>query len=166
MGKYCSSDIFSNQRRTGIVKRYWSDNKHKNLVEFLVCVIPKFSISLSRVYTRRTNDEVVNLQSCFLDELPRPTDIMVDKGLNMMNLLPDLYICPPQEEQCTSFPWGDSKIYTSGTIADSQRMLPEIIKSGTIAKVRVLVESYTVTHWKTFRIISSEMPIWFLLICW
>ena len=109
MGKDCSSDIFSNQRRTGIVKRYWSDNKHKNIVEFLVCVIPKSSISLSRAYTRRTNDEVVNLQPCFSDELPRPTDIMVDKGLNMMNLLPDLYICPLRKNSAPLFPEGTVK---------------------------------------------------------
>ena len=52
-----------------------------------------------------------------------------------MNVLPDVYIyLPPQEEECTSSSLGDSKMYTSGSIANLQRMLSEINKSGAIAK--------------------------------
>ena len=36
----------------------------------------------------------------------------------------------PQEEGCTSSSWGDSKTYTSGSIASSQRMLTETNESG------------------------------------
>ena len=52
-----------------------------------------------------------------------------------MNVLPDVYIyLSPQEEECTSSSLGDSKMYTSGSIANLQRMLSEINKSGAIAK--------------------------------
>ena len=40
----------------------------------------------------------------------------------------------PQEEECTSSSWGDSKMYTSSSIANSQRMLTEINGSGAIAR--------------------------------
>ena len=52
----------------------------------------------------------------------------------------------PQEEECTSSSWGDSRMYTCGSIANSQRTLTEISKSGTIAKIKVWVESGTVKH--------------------
>ena len=54
----------------------------------------------------------------------------------------------PQEEECTSSSWGDSKMYTSGSIANSQRILTEINESGIITKVSVWVESDTVKHWR------------------
>ena len=55
-------------------------------------------------------------------------------------------------------------MYTSGSIASSQRMLTKINKSGTIAKIRISVESDTVKHLKAFRMISSEMPISLLIL--
>ena len=51
-----------------------------------------------------------------------------------------------QEEECTSSSWGDSKIYTSGGIANSQIMLTEMKESGTIAKISIRVESDTIKH--------------------
>ena len=42
-----------------------------------------------------------------------------------------------QEEECISSSWGDSKMNTSSSIANSQRMQTEINKSGTIAKKRI-----------------------------
>ena len=38
------------------------------------------------------------------------------------------------------FSWGDSKMYKSGSIANSQKMPTEINKTGAIAKVRTFVE--------------------------
>ena len=52
----------------------------------------------------------------------------------------------PQEEECTSSSWGDSKMYTSGSIANLQKMLTEITKSGALAKIRILVEIVTVKY--------------------
>ena len=59
-----------------------------------------------------------------------------------------------------------SKMYTSGSIANSQKMLTEINESGAIAKIKIWVESDTAKHLKTFRIISSEMPVSLLILCW
>ena len=39
-----------------------------------------------------------------------------------------------QEEECTSSFWADSKMYTFGSIANSQRMPTDINESSTIAK--------------------------------
>ena len=52
-----------------------------------------------------------------------------------------IYLCP-QEEECNSSSWRHSKIYTPGTIADSQtdRAPTEINKNGAVVKVRILVE--------------------------
>ena len=52
----------------------------------------------------------------------------------------------PQEKECTSSSWGGSKVYTSGSIPNSQRMLIEINESGAITKIRIWVESDTVKH--------------------
>ena len=69
----------------------------------------------------------------------------------------------PQEEECISSYWRDSKIYTSGSVANSQGMLTEINESGAIAKIRVWVESNAIKHLKVFRIISCEMQILLIL---
>ena len=55
-------------------------------------------------------------------------------------------------------------MYTSESIASSQRLPTEINETGTIAKVRISVESNTVKRLKAFRIISSEMPISLLIL--
>ena len=66
---------------------------------------------------------------------------MTDRGLNLFNecavRCAHLFLV---EEECTS--WGDSKMYTSGSRANSQRMLTKI----NIAKIRIWVESDTVKH--------------------
>ena len=43
-------------------------------------------------------------------------------------------------------------MHTSGSIANSRRMLTEINESGSIAKLRIWVESDTVKHLKAFKI--------------
>ena len=45
----------------------------------------------------------------------------------------------PQEEGC-------SKIYTSDSLVNAQRMLTEVNEIGAIAKIRIWVESDTVKH--------------------
>ena len=52
----------------------------------------------------------------------------------------------PQKEEYTSSSWGDSKMYRSGSKANSQRMLTEINESDTIVKIRIWIESDTVKH--------------------
>ena len=72
---------------------------------------------------------------------------MADKGFNLFDegAARCVYLFP-QEEECTSSFWGDSKMYTSDSIANSQRMLTEINESGAIDKIRIWVESNTVKH--------------------
>ena len=73
------------------------------------------------------------LQSCFY-VWPRHTKIMTDKGFNLFDECASRCVhLPPQEEEWTSLSWGDSKMYTSGSIASSQRALTEINDSGAIA---------------------------------
>ena len=52
-----------------------------------------------------------------------------------MNVLSDVCIFPFRKKN--AFSSGDSKIYTSESIANSQRVLTEINKSGAIAKVAI-----------------------------
>ena len=66
---------------------------------------------------------------------------MSDKGLNRFDecAAECVHLCT-QEEQCTSSSWGDNKMYTPGTIANSQRTPTKINKNVAIAKVNILVE--------------------------
>ena len=78
-----------------------------------------------------------------------------------------VHLCP-QEEECTFSSWGDSKMKTPGTIANSQTdmMSTKRNNDGAVAKVRVLVELRdTIRHLKTFRVFSNEMPVFLLILC-
>ena len=67
--------------------------------------------------------------------LLRRTDVITDKRFNLFDecaaRCADLF---PQEEVCTSSSWGYSKMYTSGSIANSQTMLTKINESCGIGK--------------------------------
>ena len=56
-------------------------------------------------------------------------------------------------------------MYTSGSIANLQRMLTETNEVGARAKIGIWVKSDTAKHLKAFRIISSEMPISVRILC-
>ena len=74
---------------------------------------------------------------------------MTDKGFNSFGECASIWVnLLPQEEECTSSSWGDIKTYSSGSIANSQRMLIEINESGLITKICIWVESDTVKHWR------------------
>ena len=68
---------------------------------------------------------------------------MVDKGLNLCDecAAECVHLCP-QEEECTSSSRRDSKMYATGTIANSQtdRTPTKLNKNDAAAKVRLLVE--------------------------
>ena len=60
---------------------------------------------------------------------------MTVKGFNLFDVWASRYIhLFPQEEECTSSFWGDSKMYTSSSKAISQSMLTETNESGAIVK--------------------------------
>ena len=72
---------------------------------------------------------------------------MTDKGFNLFDTWAARCVHMfPQEEECTSSSWGDSKMYTSGSIANSQRMLNETNKSEAITKIRIWLKRDTVKH--------------------
>ena len=63
---------------------------------------------------------------------------MTDKGFSLFDECAARFVhLFPQEEECSSSSWGDSEMYTSSSIANSQRMHSEINKSETIAKIRI-----------------------------
>ena len=78
-----------------------------------------------------------------IQQTPCHNNIETRKGLNLFNncAAEFVYLCP-QEEDCTSSSWGHSKIYTLGTMANSQtgRAPIEIDKNGAVVKVRILLE--------------------------
>ena len=79
--------------------------------------------------------------------LVRHANIITDKGFNLLDeCAPRCVDLFPQEEECTSISWGDSKMHTSGRIANSQKMLIEINKSGAIDKIKIWVESDPVRY--------------------
>ena len=60
----------------------------------------------------------------------------------------------------------DSKMYTPGTIANSQRTSTKI-KNGAITKVRILVEQVVLLRYvNTIRVIANEMPVLLLNLRW
>ena len=66
---------------------------------------------------------------------------MTEKEFNLFDeyVASGVHLSPQKE--CTSSSWGDSKIYTFGSIANWQRMLLEINESGPTVKLRIWVES-------------------------
>ena len=68
---------------------------------------------------------------------------MTNKGFTLFDYCAAecVYLCP-QEVKRISSSWRHSKIYTPGTIANSQtdQAPTEINKNGAVAKVRILVE--------------------------
>ena len=62
---------------------------------------------------------------------------MADKEFNLFKECAHLF---PQEEECTSSSWVDSKMYTSGSKVNSQKIVTKENESGAIARIRILVE--------------------------
>ena len=73
-----------------------------------------------------------------------------------------------RKKNAAFLPGGHSKMYTPGTIANSQtqRVPTKINKNGAVAKVYKNFSGTreTIRHLKTFRIISNEMPVLLLIL--
>ena len=81
---------------------------------------------------------------------------MEDKDLNLFDKCAAECVCLfPQEEKCSSFSWGDSEMYTAGTIANLQMwMLTKAKKNvGGCQSKNFSGTRDTVRHLKTFRVI-------------
>ena len=91
---------------------------------------------------------------------PCHKNIIADKSFNLFDecAAKCVYLCP-QEDECTSSSWGDSKMHSPSTIANSQRMPNKINKIVAIAKHRNFHgTSDTIRYLKIFRITSNEIP--------
>ena len=73
-----------------------------------------------------------------IQQWPYDNNIVAEKGLNLFDECAAEYVhLYPQEEEWTSSSWGDSKMYTPGTVANSQtdrqKMPMKINKNGAVA---------------------------------
>ena len=77
-----------------------------------------------------------------------------------------VHMCP-QKEECTSSSWGDSKMCTPGTIENLQRMPNKKKQKRCCSQSKNFSgTSDTISHLKTFRTISNELPVLLLILCW
>ena len=85
------------------------------------------SITIKSLHTRRTNEEAACLAFLFFCVLSRHTNIMTGKGFNLFDECAAKCVhLVPEEEECSSSSLANSKMYTSRSIANSQRMLTKI----------------------------------------
>ena len=72
-------------------------------LNFLFLFIPNSTITLSKVYPRRTIDKAFILQSYFLDALLKHSNKAADKSLNLFDECAARCVhLSHQEEECTS----------------------------------------------------------------
>ena len=104
-----------------------------------------------------------------IQQWPCHNNIETGRGLNLFDdcAAECVYLCP-QEEECTSSSWGQSKIYTLGTMANPQaegtnwnRQKWCCCQSKSFIKTRDAIR-----YLQTFRVISDEMPVLLLILCW
>ena len=71
---------------------------------------------------------------------------MTNKRFNLFDECAARWVHLFPQERMHPYSWGDSKMYKSGSIANSHRILTEINKSGAIAKIEIWVKIDTVKH--------------------
>ena len=134
MGKNCSDPLIKTQKGLELHSGTWSDFNN-NAVESVVSLIPNSGNTLGGEVCRGDHYRTV----LFSDELPRHSNITVDKMLNLFNKCATRYLhLSSWEEECASSSWGDIKMYTSRSITNLQRKLTEI--SWCYYRVKILVE--------------------------
>ena len=109
--KHCTETFVEIKINWNCKSATWSDYKHHNsTVEFLICVFINSTRTLSRVYTRRTNDKSMIFQLCFLDALLRHGNKVIDKGLNLFDeCVARCVQLSPQEKSAPLLPAGTVK---------------------------------------------------------
>ena len=107
---------------------------------------------------------------CFfpIQQWPCHDNIVADKGLNLFDeCTAECVYLYPQEEQCTSSFWGDSKKCTPSKFTDRQRTPTKIFKKWCCCQIKNLSGTRdTIRYLKTFRVISNEMLVLLLILCW
>ena len=117
-------------------KATWSDYKHHNTVEFYICFFRYSTTTSSKVYTKRTSDKAIILQSWFLDALHRHRKIQIF----LMNMLQDEYICPLWKDSAPLLPEGTIKCMHLAPKQIHRGSQLKQTKNGATAELRVLVE--------------------------
>ena len=99
---YQISEQYEQQHQTGIIEIFietpkklelqsaiWSEYNHHNTLKFLVCIAPNSTITfVSKAYPGRIKDEEITLKSVFLDMLSSYSNVMVEKGFNLISQYP------------------------------------------------------------------------------
>ena len=76
-------------------------------------------------------------------------NIIADQGFNLFDKFASRCVyLSLEEEGCTLSSWGDNKTYTTGSLANSQRILAEINESKAVAKTTIWMEVDAVKHLK------------------
>ena len=111
------------------------------------------------------------LQSLFFYVLPRHINIMTDKEFNLFDGYGITCVHQfPQEEECTTSTWGDSKICTSSSKCTHLFEFTEDAnwnkRKWHYSQIRILSRKWYCQTLKTIRIISSEMKTLLLILSW
>ena len=140
-----ATEIFLQTPKNHAAQRVtWSNYKHHNTAKVLISVTPNGLIAFaSEAYGGSISDKQLTIDSGYLDLVDPHTEIMVDKGFNIMEECAARFInvhVPP------------------GKRGQSQMMPKEIKKTNDVAKLRILVEQ-VIRRFKTFHLIAKELPI-------
>ena len=83
----CSEIFIETPKYLELQSAIWSEYNHQNTLKFLVCIAPNSAITFVS-YPRRIKDEEITLKSVFLDMLSRYSNIMAEKGFNLISQYP------------------------------------------------------------------------------
>ena len=140
-----ATEIFLQTPKNHAAQRVtWSNYKHHNTAKVLISVTPNGLIAFaSDAYGGSISDKQLTMDSGYLDLVDPHTEIMVDKGFNIIEECAARFInvhVPP------------------GKRGQSQMLAKDLRKTTDVAKLRILVEQ-VIRRFKTFHIIAKELPI-------
>ena len=125
-------------------KQTWSQYKHHNTMKILVAVAANSSIIFtSKAYSGSISDKRITNDCGYLDLVEPYSILMADKGFNI-------------NDECLAR--HIRLVVPPGKRGQSQMTVNALKTTSYIAKMRIIVEQ-VIRQMKTFRILSSEMPI-------
>ena len=140
----CSETFIETPKDAVLQTSTWSDYKHHNTLKFLIAVAPNSAITfVSPACPGRHSDTQVTRSSGFFDGLDQYDEIMADRGFLIQSDCDIRHVTlsvPPTKRDI------------------SQMTTAAVMKTKRIANLRIIVEQ-VIRHLKTFRILSTEMPI-------
>ena len=140
----CSEIFIETPKDPVLQTSTWSDYKHHNTLKFLIAVAPNSAITfVSPAYPGRHSDTQVTRSSGFFDGLDQYDEIMANRGFLIQS------DCDIRHVTLSVLP-------TKRGI--SQMTTAAVMKTKRIANLRIIVEQ-VIRRLKTFRILSTEMPI-------